>query len=219
MRARTSVQLALLALLGAGGASPALAQPSLTQPSIARPASVAADARFARPGDLLRLRVWREPDYTCDSCRVNADGDVVLPRLGPLRVTDVSTDSLQRLLVSRYGTYLRNPSIEVTLLPRVTISGAVREPGAFNVEPTMTVTEVLALAKGRTPDGRKDRILVVREGHTLDARLSPGARIGNSPVRSGDHLVVPERSWLSRNVPLVVTMLSTLGWVAVSVLD
>jgi protein involved in polysaccharide export with SLBB domain len=126
------------------------------------------------------------------------------------------TDSLQRFLINRYSTYLRDPAIEVTLLPRVTVSGAVREPGAFNVEPTMTVAEVLALAKGRTSEGRRDRIVLVRDGQRLETQLSPGARIGNSPIRSGDQLVVPERSWISRNVPLVVSMVSTVGWVILS---
>jgi polysaccharide export outer membrane protein len=197
---------ALLAVVAVAGASPAPAQR----------VAAGADVLVARPGDVLRLRVWREPEYTCDSCRVSADGTVVLPRIGSLRVTDMPTDSLQRFLINRYSTYLRDPAIEVTLLPRVTVSGAVREPGAFNVEPTMTVAEVLALAKGRTSEGRRDRIVLVRDGQRLETQLSPGARIGNSPIRSGDQLVVPERSWISRNVPLVVSMVSTVGWVILS---
>lgn len=63
-----------------------------------------------RPGDVLHLRIWREPDLPVDE-----SGHVVLPRLGPVSVMAMSRDSLRRSLLTAYQTYLKNPSIEVIL--------------------------------------------------------------------------------------------------------
>src|SRR5688572_13731441 len=91
-------------------------------------AEKAAEIDSLRPGDIIRLRIWREPDLTGEF-PVGADGIVVLPKLGPLRATGEAPQELERRIVEMYGRYLRNPSIEVIFLRRINIQGAVRQPG------------------------------------------------------------------------------------------
>jgi polysaccharide export outer membrane protein len=172
----------------------------------------------AQPGDVVRLRIWREPDMSGEF-PVNEAGEVVLPRLGPVSVTAMSADSLKRRLVADYTTYLRDPSIEVTVLRRVSVSGAVRTPGVFTVEPTLTVADVLALAGGASPEGQRNRVEVMRAGTTVTRSVSRGTRIGDSPVRSGDQLVVPEKSWLSRNTALVTGIASSAVFLVATLIN
>jgi polysaccharide export outer membrane protein len=164
---------------------------------------------IVRPGDVIRLKVWREPDMSGD-ISVNDAGVATLPRLGAIQVSDLSADSLQRFLVNTYSKDLRDPAIDVSVLRRVTILGAVRTPNVYQVDPTMTVADALALAGGASPDGKQDRIELRRHGQVVSIRLFRGQRLADTPVRSGDELYVPERSWLSRNTGLVLGGVGTL---------
>ena len=57
--------------------------------------------------------------------RVDELGRAVFPRIGPVAVGQLTSDSVRSLLVSIYSAQLRDPSIEVTLLRRVNVLGAV----------------------------------------------------------------------------------------------
>jgi polysaccharide export outer membrane protein len=157
-----------------------------------------------RPGDIIRLKIWRETDLSGDFS-VAEDGQAVLPKIGTVHVGGMSGDSLTRFLRASYERYLRNPTIEVVVLRRITVSGAVNKPGLYPVDGTMTVADALALAGGATPDGHSDRVDLIREGQRLKIKLTPNSRLSDTPLTSGDQLSVPMRSWLSRNVSLVVS--------------
>lgn len=174
--------------------------PVFAQGAGADSASAVSSSEIIRPGDIIRLRIWREEDFSGDF-PVNNSGETTLPRLGPVRVGSMTPDSLRSFLLARFATYIRNPSVEITVMRRITVLGAVRNPGIYPADPTMTVGEVLALAGGVAPDGKRDRIQLIREGSSLDLDLKPGTRMMNTPLRSGDQLYVPQRSWLSRNLP------------------
>jgi protein involved in polysaccharide export with SLBB domain len=160
-----------------------------------------------RPGDVLKLNVWREPEWSGEFA-VNESGVAVLPRLGAIQVTTMTADSLRRFLVDSLGQFLRNPSIEVTPLRRVQILGAVRTPGLYPVPATVSVGDAVALAGGATPEGKADRVVLRRGGERLSVNLTRDTPLADTPIRTGDELFVPQRSWLSRNMGLVTAGLS-----------
>jgi polysaccharide export outer membrane protein len=171
------------------------------------PAAPAADSALAlRPGDAVRLRIWREPDLSGDF-PVNESGVVVLPKLGPRRVVAENPDSLKAWVVRSYATFLRNPSIEVFLVRRIQVLGAVKNPGLYPIEPMMTVADAIALAGGTTPQGQSNKVELRRQGERVPGKLAGRLLIGESPIRSGDQIFVPERSWISRNPGIVVGVL------------
>jgi protein involved in polysaccharide export with SLBB domain len=173
-------------------------------------AGAPSDSALAlRPGDAVRLRIWREPDLSGDF-PVNESGVVVLPKLGPRRVVTDQPDSLKAWVVRSYAVYLKNPSIEVLLIRRIQVLGAVKNPGLYPVEPTMTVADAIALAGGTTPQGKSNKVELRRQGEKVPGQLSGRLRIGESSIRSGDQIFVPERSWISRNPGIVI---GTLGLV------
>lgn len=160
-------------------------------------------ASHLSPGDVIRLRVWREETITGEY-RVDSDGTVVFPRLGPIKVTEISPGELKAELQQQYARYLRDPAIEVLYLRRVLIGGAVFRPAVYYIDPTMTIRDALLEAGGATPAGRMDRIELIRDGVTVEARLREDLTVVESPVRSGDQLYVPEKSWLARNTSVAV---------------
>jgi polysaccharide export outer membrane protein len=201
-RNRHKVLIALWLTLGLSGPEAASQSP---QSGVG---SVQVDSASVRPGDLLRLKIWREPEMSGD-IQVDEAGVATLPRLGPVDVGGMSADSLKRMLIGKYAEFLRDPAIDVTVLRRVTIVGAVRTPGVYHVDPTMTLADALALAGGAASDGKKDQVELRRQGERVPAKLGERARIADTPLRSGDELFVPERSWISRNFGLVLAGVST----------
>jgi protein involved in polysaccharide export with SLBB domain len=172
---------------------------------------------YLYPGDVVELRVWREPEFS-GQFLVDERGTVVLPRLGRLTVTDQPMDELREKLLSEFGRFLRNPSVDVVFLRRITVLGAVRNPGLYRIDPTLTVADVLAMAGGPMPEGRTDRIHIVRDGVQLESMVTEGTRLGESEIRPGDQLFVPERRWISRNPAVAVSVLSGLVSIAVAFL-
>jgi polysaccharide biosynthesis/export protein len=211
---RPSVSLrAVLAITGLL----ALGSPRLVsaQQSVGPPAKEAEPV--LQPGDLVRLRIWREPDLSGDY-RLDEDGVAVFPKIGPLPVSRLSTDSLKTLLLSNYNQFLQNPAIEVTFLRRINVLGEVKSPGLYDVDPTMTVADVVARAGGVTPDGNSKKIELLRHGGGKSTRISSESRLADSPLRSGDQLRVPQRSWLSRNGTVVAAGITAVAIIATAAL-
>ncbi|MFQ5889662.1 MAG: polysaccharide biosynthesis/export family protein [Gemmatimonadota bacterium] len=169
-----------------------------------------------RPGDAVRVEIWREPDLS-GQFAVNLNGVVVFPLLGERKVTGTSADSLERQLVKEYGAYLENPSVNVTVLRRIAILGEVRKPGLYPVDATVSLTDVLALAGGVSPSGNKDDIRLIRDGRVIRRSLDGTTVIASTPIQSGDHIEVGLRSWLSRNSWLVTTTMAAATSVLIAV--
>jgi len=180
-----------------------LALPVAGSAQSADPAGSTYAQQTLKPGDIIRLAIWREPDFSGDFT-VDEAGIVTLPRLGEVNVIRFTSAQLQAELITRYRQFLRNPSIVVTVLKRIQILGAVREPGLYPVDATISITDALALAGGVTPNGDNDTIELRRGSQTLVAELRGDQSLASTPLRSGDQLYVPERSWLSRNSNVVI---------------
>jgi polysaccharide export outer membrane protein len=163
-----------------------------------------------RPGDVVKLYVWREPEMSRDY-EVGPSGQVEFPKLGPVDVAGLSPDSLKRFLEVRFARFIREPSVEVSMRRRISVLGSVRNPGVLYVDPYVTVAEALAMAGGTTPEARTDHVRVLRDNRALHTRVSTRTPLADSPVQSGDQLYVPDRGWAARNVGLISAVISAGG--------
>lgn len=161
-----------------------------------------ASAQPLAPGDAIHLAFSREPDLGGDF-PVDEDGTVALPLLGIRTVRQRSPTELKRSLLTEYAQQIRNQDVRITMLRRVRILGAVKNPGLYRVDPTMTVVDAVALAGGATEQGKLKQVRVFRDGHEVGSPLDLNARL-LPQLHSGDQIVVPERSWFSRNGGYVV---------------
>ncbi len=166
-------------------------------PSMAQGLPTGAAARV-RPGDAVALKIWNEPEMS-DTFNIAASGEVVLPKLGGVRVTELGVAELQDSLRKAFSVYLRNPSVEVTVLRRVGVQGEVRQPDLYMVDLTMTLRDLIARAGGVSSDGDPGRIFVIRDGERVSFGKGDQARFTTADLVSGDQVVVGQKSWLSRN--------------------
>lgn len=155
-------------------------------------------AATVQPGDQVALRILREPEMS-GSYQVDETGHVVLPRLGIVRVADQEAGSLRDSLRAAYARYLRDPSIEITVLRRIAVGGDVYKPGIYMVDLTATLRDAVAMAGGVTDQGNPDRIEILRDGRRYRVAEKDAASVATSELRSGDRVVVGRRSWFSRN--------------------
>src|SRR5262249_11360381 len=162
--------LRILALLLAACASPA------PQPQDPVPATVGV-----RPGDVITVKVWREPDYTGE-WSVDARGRVVLPVLGEIAVQGRSAESLSGTLEAAYRRYLNNPPIEINVLRRIPVQGEVGKPGLYPADATVSVGELIALAGGVTQLGDRHKIQLLRNNQIIISSLGPSMVLQRSPV-------------------------------------
>jgi protein involved in polysaccharide export with SLBB domain len=210
---KTQATLFLLVQLSAG----LVARPTLSWAQ--SPSDGVSDSTrdLLRPGDIIKLNVWREPEWSGEF-PVDESGVAVLPRLGAVKVTGMTAGSLKRFVTDSLGRYLRNPSIEVIPLRRIQVLGAVRSPGLYPVAPTVTIGDVVALAGGATPEGKSDQVVLRRDGKDLRVKLAKEIRLADTPVRTGDQLYVPQRGWISRNGGLFAAGLSATTTLIVALL-
>ena len=183
--------------------------PLSLQSQSAAPYATSSDpsASILRPGDVIRLRIWREPDLSGEFS-VDENGVATFPKIGSLKVSQESPESLKEKLLEQYAIYLRNPSVEVTMLRRINVLGAVQKPGLYPVDATMRISDALAAAGGATAMGDQHKVELVRDGTRLSQGINTDARIAETPLRSGDQIFVPERSFIVRNSGLVATAVS-----------
>lgn len=171
-----------------------------------------------RPGDAVRVAVWREPDLSGEF-QLDQRGYATFPKLGPVLVAALHPDSIRPALVAEYAKYLVNPSVEVVPLRRVSVLGAVAKPGLYPVDPTMTLADAVALAGGAAPDGKRDVVELRRGDEVVVARFEPGTPVSRTHLRSGDQLWVPQKGWLSRNPWIFTSVLAaaaTIGAVVIA---
>ncbi len=208
-----TARLSLAVALGYAGAGCAAAGSWAGQGVEAPAARRGADpalpaATLLSPGDMVRLRIWREPDLSGDFL-VDRDRVLVFPKIGAYRIGGETGEEFKQRLIAAYDEYLRNPSIEVSFLRRVGVQGAVRTPGLYNADLTLSVADVLALAGGVASDGDPSRIDIVRNGTRQRATVARSIALAETPIRSGDHIYVHRESWLRRNTAAVAGVASS----------
>lgn len=182
---------------------------ALGTPGVASPqAPGSADALL--PGDVIDIDIWQEETLSGEFT-VDESGTVVLPLIGARNVAGVSAQDLREQLAADYAVYLNNPSINVKLLRRITVSGEVRVPGLYTVDATLSIADLIARAGGINTDADAEKILLFRDDQRLELDLNGATVVGEAGLRSGDRVSVGKRGWLGRNLPSVVGIVSIIS--------
>jgi polysaccharide export outer membrane protein len=177
----------LCAVLGLAGCSGLSSLPPIPQTST-------ADYRLG-PGDQVRIITFGDEQLTGEF-RVNDDGNVALPLVGPIKAEGLTTTQLQNAVTQALTSrnLYRNPSVsvEVTAYRPVFVLGEVTRPGQYPFQPGMTVVTAVAIAGGFTYRAIEDEVSIVRNvnGKSIEGR---GGR--ETPLRPGDVVTVHERSF------------------------
>ena len=170
-----------------------------------------------RPGDVVRLTVIREEELSGDF-PVNQFGTVVLPLVGEYDVTNESNRSLREKVIRDLQKVRAARDIELVVLRRVRVLGEVNVPGVYPLDPTMSVADAVAMAKGRSQWADEGKVMLRRGDQVVVTNLRLDMMLSESTILSGDEIFVPRISWLNRNLSAVVAVGSTVAGIMVTLL-
>lgn len=103
--------------------------------------------------------------------RVDADGNIVFPILGKIKVAGKSLKQISDMIAGMIsdGGYIKDPQVSIEFLNfKYTVLGAVNGKGTFTVDgDRITILEAIAKAGDLQPRARLDRVAVIR---TIDGK-------------------------------------------------
>ena len=153
--------------------------------------------------DLLEISVFGLDDMN-KTVRVSEDGKITLPLLGEVEVEGLTKTELEKKLSQLLEEkYLQNPQVTVFIKEyqskRVSVLGAVEEPGPYELLGRQTLLQLISQAGGLTKDAG-DLIVVIRqvEGNkstalkiSIDGLMLKGDVSLNIPLEAGDIINIP----------------------------
>lgn len=160
-------------------------------------------------GDSVRIDVWKHEELS-GSFVVTPEGVLRHPLYREVRVTGLPLAALEtriREFLSRYET---TPQFTIEPRFRVSVAGEVEAPRLYSFGPEVTVAQALVLAGGPTDRARLNRVRLQRGGmESLVDLTLPGEGLADSPIRSGDRIIVDRRRDVMRTY--VAPVLSFVG--------
>jgi polysaccharide export outer membrane protein len=177
-------KLSLLSVLLLCAPLPALfAQPPagpLAVPQVLPPA--ASPTYILGPDDQLVIRVLYLEEIPERPFRVDMAGNINVPLVGRLHVAGLTLDQTEAAISQRLQSVLQEPEVTVLVAePRshpISVLGAVKTPGVQQLTGRKTLTEVLSMAGGASPDAG-NTIMITRRKESGPIPL-PGAALDPS---------------------------------------
>jgi polysaccharide export outer membrane protein len=213
---RRALGRAIVMLSGLLLASCATAPPPMLLSTF--PGQLPAGGQFAtrddvlQPGDVLRIRVWRQEEFSGDFT-IGPDSVLVHPLYQNLKVAGLRLSDARERVAEFLATFVQGADLVVEPLYPVTVAGEVRQPNLYHVARGTTVAQAIGQAGGVTTQGRLDKIILQRGGSSMTIGITGDySQWGAAPVNSGDQLFVQRRSEFSflRDVFQPVTSLAIL---------
>jgi polysaccharide biosynthesis/export protein len=127
--------------------------------------SAPVDESRIGPDDLLDITVFEAPEMN-RTLRVAANGEISLQLLGLVKASGLTPQELEIVLQEMLRkTYMRDPHVGVFVRElqshAVSVVGAVKMPGVYQIRGTRTVIELISMAQGLSDDAG-DTVLVMR---------------------------------------------------------
>ena len=154
------------------------------------------------PGDELEVSVWKEPDLT-KTVMIRPDGKFSVPLAGDITAAGRTLVQVQTDVTNRLKTYIPEAVVTATLTKidgnRVYVIGQVNKPGAYVMNPRLTVIQSLSVAGGTTPFAGLNDIIVLRGAGQKQriiqfhyGEVSKGRNLDqNIALEAGDVVIVP----------------------------
>ena len=139
------------------------------------PAVSAGEYRIG-PEDVLNINIFEAQELNRE-VRVSAGGDISLPLLGSVRAAGLTPRELEFVLQELlHRTYMKDPHVSVFVHEMqshpVSVMGAVRRPGVFQIRGSKTLLEVLSLAEGLADDAGETVIILRGAALTAEPHLA-----------------------------------------------
>ena len=174
-----------------------------------------------RLGDAVFLRVESEPSLPeTVSVQSSPDGPIIsLPVFGDIRLHGVLRSELEERISETLRQYIRDPVVRARGLMRLSVQGAVGQPGFYVVPAETLVSEALMAAGGPAQNAALDELRIERgpevlfEGAELQEELRRGTTLDQLHLQAGDQLVLPAQeegsSWVN-NLGVVLGLATSI---------
>ncbi len=150
-------------------------------------------------GDRLVLTLWGSIDGTYE-LDVNRGGEVVLPKVGAVKVSGESFGQLPALFNANLARVFKDFQLNVNMgklrLIKVYVVGQVTAPGDYNLSSLSTLINALSAARGPTKNGSLRNIQIKRNGRLIESVdlydfFLKGDKGRDIRLQSGDTILVP----------------------------
>lgn len=154
-------------------------------------------------GDLLQVNMFESPELS-GPFRVDANGDIVLPLVGQVRVAGETASDAGAQIAKRYveAGILKPESAYATVnvleyaTQGITVNGEVKSPGIYPALGIRMLNDVIAAAGGETPVAASKVIITHRDDptHPVTVFYDPSALSPTVPqvqIFPGDSIMVP----------------------------
>lgn len=155
------------------------------------------------PLDVLEVTVFKVPDLS-RAVQVSDSGAINFPLVGEVRAAGRTPNEVERDLMAKLnGSYLKGAQVTVFVKEynsnRVTLDGAVKNPGVYSMKGSDSLMTTLALAGGLDRLRASSDVVLLRKnpdgtrsiGRYDISTIQSGA-VQDPPVRAGDVIVVED---------------------------
>lgn len=150
-------------------------------------------------GDRVLLTVEGEAAMA-DTFVIEQGRVLTLPVIGQVRMAGVLRSELEAHLTQAISRYLREPVVHAQSLMRLSITGAVAQPGFYTLPTNLVFTDALMAAGGPVANAVLEKITVERGreklwgGEAMQQALNDGRTLDQMYLQAGDRIVVPQRT-------------------------
>jgi polysaccharide export outer membrane protein len=140
------------------------------------------------PEDVLEVNVFEAQEMNRE-VRVSATGEISLPLLGAVRAAGLTPRKLETTLEELLRQqYMKDPHVGVFVKDMqshpVSVMGAVRKPGTFQIRGNKTLLEILSLSEGLADDAGEDVIILrgAAQNNSAKSILGKSSDVPEPPV-------------------------------------
>ena len=156
------------------------------------------------PEDLLAIEFFGQEDLNRET-RVNGRGEISLPLIGAMAVNGKSPAEIETQLVQAYktGRFIKNPQLSVSVKEyrhqRVMVTGAVANPGSYEVIGPRTLLEMLGKAGGiiDKPEMKAGDLVYVSRAQNAPDLRKPASRKTEQTPQETNNIAIDLRRLLS----------------------
>lgn len=108
------------------------------------------------PEDQIVIQALHAEEISGKPVRIDPEGNIRLPLVGEVHAAGKTLDQLQQELSTRLKVHIREPEVSVAIAEYksqpVSVVGAVKNPGVYQLQGAKTLIEMLSAAGGTEPD-------------------------------------------------------------------
>ena len=159
-------------------------------------------------GDRIVIHVAQELTLN-DTFPVRVGRIIILPNLPEISMAGVLRSEAQSYLTKQISMYVKDPTVLVDPLVRVSILGAVTKPGFYTVRADMLASEVVMAGGGPSANANLDKTevrrngVVVRKAKELKLAFSRGVSLDALNLEPGDEINVGQKHPATQTIAYV----------------